>query len=144
MNNNNKLLWGSILLAPALVLCTWLATGLPQELQYQPKTRTVLLIILLIPLCEEIVFRGLLQNELASYGRLRRTLLGISWDNLISSTLFTVVHALYFENLLLLTIEFPALLFGYFYSQYRRLIYPVLLHIWYNTNGLLIYSMVSP
>lgn len=143
MNNNNKLLWGSVLLAPAVVLCTWLAIGLPLELQYQPKTRTILLIILLIPICEEIVFRGLLQNELASYGRLRRTLLGISWDNLISSTLFTVIHAIYFENILLLTIEFPALLFGYFYSQYRRLIYPVLLHIWYNTNGLLIYSMVS-
>ncbi|MBA53510.1 MAG: hypothetical protein CMK89_03560 [Pseudomonadales bacterium] len=143
MNNNNKLLWGSILLAPAMVFCAWLAMGFPLELQYQPKTRTVLLIILLIPICEEIVFRGLLQNELASYGRLRRTLLGLSWDNLISSTLFTLVHTIYFENILVLAIEFPALLFGYFYSQYRRLIYPVLLHIWYNTHGLLIYALVA-
>lgn len=143
MNNNNKLLWGSILLAPVLVFGTWLVTGLPWELRNQPTTRTVLLIILLIPLCEEIVFRGLLQNELSSYGRLRRTLMGLSWDNLISSTLFTLVHAVYFENVLMLAIEFPALIFGYFYSQYRRLIYPVMLHIWYNTNGLLIYSMVS-
>ncbi|MEE2733066.1 MAG: JDVT-CTERM system glutamic-type intramembrane protease [Pseudomonadota bacterium] len=143
MNNNNKLLWGSVLLAPLLVLCAWLAAGLPMELQYHPKTRTILLIILLIPLCEEIVFRGLLQNELASYGRLRRTLLGLSWDNLISSTLFTLVHVFYFESALLLAIEAPALLFGYFYSQYRRLIFPVLLHIWYNAHALLVYCLVS-
>lgn len=142
MNNNNKLLWLSILMAPFLVFGSWLALGLPLELQYSPKTRTVLLLVLLIPLCEEIVFRGLLQNELASYGRLRKTLLGLSWDNLISSTLFTLIHVFYFADALLLVIELPALMFGYFYSQYRRLIYPVLLHIWYNSNGLLLYTLL--
>ncbi len=142
MNNNNKLLWGGILLAPAVALCFWAAFGFPVELQYEPATRTILLVILLVPLCEEIVFRGLLQNELASYGRLRKKLLGLSWDNLISSTLFTLAHAFYFQSLLLLTIEVPALIFGYFYSRYHRLIYPVLLHIWYNANGLLVFSLM--
>ena len=101
MNNNYKLLWGAILLAPLLAFIFWLAKGFPTTFAYTPGTRTLILALLLVPLCEEIVFRGLLQNELASYGRLRKTIAGLSWDNLISSTLFTLVHALYFENALL-------------------------------------------
>lgn len=142
MNNNYKLLWGAILLAPTLALGFWLAIGLPTDVSYQPSTRTLLLVLLLVPLCEEIVFRGLLQNELASYEKLRSTVIGLSWDNLISSTLFTLVHMLYFESVWCLLIEFPALIFGYFYSRHHRLVYPVLLHAWYNANGLIAFIMM--
>lgn len=143
MNNNYKLLWGAILLAPLLAFIFWLAKGFPTTFAYTPGTRTLILALLLVPLCEEIVFRGLLQNELASYGRLRKTIAGLSWDNLISSTLFTLVHTLYFENALCLLIEFPALICGFFYSRHRRLIYPILLHAWYNANGLFTFMLMS-
>jgi len=142
MNYNNKLLWAAILVAPAITLTFWLLAGTPYELPLPTKTRTLLLVILLVPLCEEIVFRGLLQNELASYERLRQTVLGLSWDNLITSTLFTLVHVLYFSSAWVILIQIPALITGFFYSRHRRLIYPILLHAWYNTNGLVAYSLL--
>ena len=142
MNYNNKLLWAAILVAPAITLTFWLFAGTPYEPPLPTQTRTLLLVILLVPLCEEIVFRGLLQNELASYERLRQTVLGISWDNLITSTFFTLVHVPYFSNAWVLLIQIPALITGFFYSRHRRLIYPILLHAWYNTNGLVAYSLL--
>lgn len=142
MNYNNKLLLSAIVLAPVVTLLICLLSGFPAQLTAIPSAKTLLLVIGVVPLCEEIVFRGLLQNELASYDALRKEILGISWDNLISSSLFTLVHAIYFGAPILLLIQVPALIIGFFYSKHRKLIYPIGLHAWFNANGLYAYSLM--
>lgn len=143
MHKNNNLLFAAILLAPATALILWLLHGAPTKLPDIPALRTLMLVIVLIPICEEIVFRGLLQSELISYAILNQGYWGITWDNLICGALFTAVHTLYFTHPAALLILIPALILGYFYHQKRRLIYPIILHAWYNANGLLIYTFMD-
>lgn len=152
MYNKNKFLAAAILVAPVTAVMWIILSGTGWSF-HQPiasgafntgtfNSGTLALVLLVVPICEEVVFRGLLQHELASYAKLRRTVLGISWDNIISSGLFTLVHVIYFENLWVLLLIIPALLLGLFYSRQRRLIYPVCLHIWYNANGLLVCALL--
>jgi len=143
MYNKNKYLTMAVLLAPLLGFAFLLLQGASFQLQTALPMRTIALVVVLIPICEEIVFRGLLQHELASYNRLRQTVAGLSWDNIISSTLFSVTHALYFGNALVLLLEIPALILGLFYSRQRKLIYPICLHAWYNANGLLVFALLE-
>jgi hypothetical protein len=134
--NKNKWLLIAILLAPLTTLLFVLLQGSSWVPQVE-TAGTVALVILVVPICEEVVFRGLLQHELSSYAKLRRTVLGLSWDNIISSALFTLVHVIYYGDSAALLSAVPALLCGLLYSRHQRLIYPIGLHIWYNTNGLL-------
>ena len=98
---------------------------------------TLLYAGLIFPVSEEIIFRALIQNSLSR--RIKPHLLQqnfISPANLISSSIFAVAHALYFENPIALTVFFPSLVFGYIYEKERHIAAPIVLHSSYNLIGL--------
>lgn len=79
---------------------------------------------LLAPLCEELVFRGLVANRLSRYGQLPAAV--------VSALLFALYHA----NLGQFFYAFGlGLLLAYAYFQSGCLIVPILLHMLYNTFG---------
>ena len=93
-----------------------------------------LLLVLVYPIAEEIVFRGLLQDSLKSDKRFRTTYLGISVANLVASLTFVFVHVVLQPSILNVAVLLPSLLFGYYFDRYNTLLPGLVLHIVYNSG----------
>jgi hypothetical protein len=94
---------------------------------------TFLTLALLYPVAEEIVFRGLLQEALAS--RLPPYRLGpLTAANLTTSALFSGLHALTHPPLWAAGVFVPSLLFGFMKERHASLAAPVTLHAFYNAG----------
>jgi membrane protease YdiL (CAAX protease family) len=94
---------------------------------------------LVYPVLEEIAFRGLLQELVrehvspASFGPL-------SHANLLTSVVFTALHFLYHPPLWAALVFFPSLVFGFFKDRTRSVSAPVILHVFYNSGFLWLFS----
>lgn len=88
------------------------------------------LLVVVFPVLEEIVFRGLLQEWLAKHLQQRLSL--ISLANIVTSMVFAALHLVHQSALWPLLIFFPSLVFGFSKERYQSLWAPVLLHSWYN------------
>ncbi len=90
------------------------------------------------PTIEEFLFRGCLQGVLVRRAWARRTVMGISAANLMTSILFSSAHILTHPLLWALLTLFPSLLFGALRDRSGSVIPPIALHIFYNTGYFLI------
>jgi len=88
------------------------------------------LLVLLYPVLEEVVFRGLVLEWLGS--RLPRRFGLLSVANLLTSVLFAALHLVHHTILWAGLVFFPSLVFGYAKERYRTLWVPIFLHCWYN------------
>lgn len=94
---------------------------------------------LVYPVLEEIAFRGLLQELVrervseAGFGPLSRA-------NLITSVVFTALHFIYHPPGWAALVLFPSLVFGYFKDRTRSLVAPIILHVFYNSGFLWLFS----
>ena len=85
-------------------------------------------IIVVVPIIEEIVFRGLFYKLLRSY-------FSIVPSMLISSIIFSIVH----ENILVLIVLFSlGLILCYSYERNKSIIYPIVIHSLFNLLMLLL------
>lgn len=99
--------------------------GLPSIAWYQ-----LALIILVYPILEEIVFRGLLLEFLTKRIHYRYRLLTAA--NVLTSLIFVMMHLIYNDWIWGLLIFFPSLVFGYMKERHQSLISPIMLHSFYN------------
>ena len=98
-----------------------------------------LLPVLVYPVLEEIVFRGLIQELVHDY--LSKKSLGpVTIANLLTSILFTGLHFLYHPPLWAALVFFPSLVFGFFKERTRGLAAPISLHVFYNAGFLWLFS----
>ena len=89
--------------------------------------------VLLAPVLEELVFRGGIQGWL--HTRLpQRRLGGISWANVVTSILFSVVHLWRHHPLWAMSVMIPSLIFGWFRDRYESVIPGMVLHVCYNAG----------
>lgn len=108
--------------------------GVAQRSQMLPLTQ-VLLMALINPILEEIVFRGGLQSWLRQRSLMQYRLLGtISLANLVTSVLFASLHLFRQPPLWAALIIIPSLVFGWAKERHQTLLSPILLHIAYNTG----------
>jgi len=91
--------------------------------------------VLVFPVLEEIVFRGLVQ-ELAHDYVSKKFLGPITIANLLTSTLFTALHFVNHSPLWAALVFFPSLVFGFFKERTRGLAAPIILHVFYNAGFL--------
>ncbi len=108
--------------------------GWPLQLPWQ-----FLLPVLVYPVAEEIVFRGLIQELLQEYlgsGRLGP----LSVANLLTSCLFTAMHFIYHPPMWAALVFFPSLLFGFFKERTAALVAPIVLHGFYNAGFIWLFS----
>ncbi len=88
----------------------------------------VLNTIVVVPIIEEIVFRGLFYKLLRSY-------FSIVPSMLVSSIIFSIVH----KNILVSIVLFSlGLILCYSYERYKSLIYPIVIHSLFNLLMLLL------
>lgn len=94
---------------------------------------------LVYPVLEEIAFRGLLQEVVRE--RLSRGSFGpLSHANLLTSLVFTALHFIYHPPVWALLVLFPSLVFGFFKDRTQSLTAPVILHVFYNSGFLWLFS----
>lgn len=90
----------------------------------------LLQLVLLFPVLEELLFRGLLQGAIARWHQAR---LGpLTHANLATSGLFALAHLFSHPPPWALATLLPSLIFGHFRDRHQRLLPSILLHVTYN------------
>ena len=103
-------------------------------------TNFLILLVLIIPTIEEVIFRGLLQPWIAK--RYSQNVMNITQANFITSSIFTLLHLLQNSMLMSLFVFIPSLAFGYTRDRYKRLMPSIILHSSYNGGYFLIGSQL--
>lgn len=122
---------------PAVLLMP--AAGIaPPALPADPSARAIfaLQVVLVFPLLEEAVFRGLIQATLLELGSVRRLMPGISVANVAASLLFALAHVLLQGIPEAALVIVPSLVLGAVFERHRGLATPVILHAAYNAAWL--------
>jgi membrane protease YdiL (CAAX protease family) len=139
-------LWRDRLFLAALLagVVTWLILYFLQQPLIQwnwPFVRPwpFLSVVLLYPVVEEIAFRGLVQELLRDYVS-RQSLGPLTIANLLTSVLFAGLHFIYHAPLWAALVFFPSLVFGFFKDRTRRLLAPIILHVFYNAGYFWLFS----
>lgn len=94
-------------------------------------------VLLLYPLVEEWLFRGVIQVALLNRPALAIRDLGISRANLITSALFVGLHMVNHSPGWALAVLVPSLTLGHMRERYHSLVAPIALHILFNVIYLL-------
>jgi membrane protease YdiL (CAAX protease family) len=100
-------------------------------------------LILWQPFGEELLFRGIIQGQLAQTSWGQRSWLKISAANLFTSFAFVALHLFYHPTLWAVAIFFPSLVFGYFRERHQSLYTAFALHSLYNLGYLVTASLPS-
>lgn len=122
-------------LASGILLWWWMPAGYARPIAADPWRLAGFL--LLYPLVEEWVFRGLLQGELLQRGWGRRLHLGISRANLVTSLLFVALHLVNHPPAWALAVLLPSLVLGHLRERHGSLLPALLLHPLFNLTYLL-------
>ncbi len=94
----------------------------------------VLMIVLINPVLEEIVFRGAVQGWLQQQRVLQHRWGAISLANVLCSVLFASLHLFRQAPLWAALIFLPSLVFGWAKERHTTLLSPILLHMTYNAG----------
>ncbi|MGB0866534.1 MAG: JDVT-CTERM system glutamic-type intramembrane protease MrtJ [Granulosicoccaceae bacterium] len=86
----------------------------------------------LLPVIEELAFRGAMQGWLLARAVGRRRLLGLSLANWLSSGLFVLFHLVGQSPAWALAVLFPSLVFGVFRERHNSVLPGIILHVIYN------------
>lgn len=100
----------------------------------------VLYLVLLYPLLEELLFRGVLQGLLLKRTELQAKVAGLTRANLVTSLIFTGLHFLMHPPLAAMAVLLPSLIFGYFRDRHGNLLAPILLHGYFNLGYFWIFA----
>lgn len=93
----------------------------------------LLSLLLLQPVVEELLFRGVFQGRFLEYCWGRKLYLGASAANVMTSLLFVAAHLINHSFLWAVSVFIPSLLFGYFRERYGSVYPSIFLHMSYNT-----------
>ncbi|MFZ2163680.1 MAG: JDVT-CTERM system glutamic-type intramembrane protease [Sideroxyarcus sp.] len=92
----------------------------------------VLALFLLLPVAEEVVFRGVLQGWLLRLASFKQARFGITGANLATSFAFALAHLWQHPAWLFPGYFAVSLVLGYFRERYGGVMVPILLHSYYN------------
>ena len=98
----------------------------------------LLSLVLLQPVVEELLFRGLLQGWLAAKPWWRLGCCGITRANLVVSLFFTGLHFIHHPPIWAVGVLLPSLLFGYFRDRWGSVYPAIALHVFYNAGFFLL------
>jgi len=97
-------------------------------------TKRLLLLVIVYPILEEIVFRGALQGWVRRKSWGLRHRFGVTTANILTSIVFAAFHLIRRPNIWSAGVILPGLVFGFFRDRYGNLYAPMALHIFYNAG----------
>jgi membrane protease YdiL (CAAX protease family) len=92
----------------------------------------LLVIVVAVPVLEELAFRGLVQGLLLEHSWAHSAVGPVTAANAITAGAFSLVHVPRGGVILCALVLGPGLLFGYFRERYRSVAIPAFLHSYYN------------
>jgi CAAX protease family protein len=98
------------------------------------------LLALVYPVLEEIVFRGGLQTLLLRYPTGRASWRGLTLANIVTSGVFAALHLSTHAPLWSIAAFLPSIAFGYFRDRHSSLSSPIALHVFYNSGYFLLFG----
>ena len=101
-----------------------------------------LLLVVIYPVLEELVFRGALQGWLRSRNWGMHEWSRVTSANAITSVAFTLTHFIVNPVLLSVSVFIPSLIFGYFRDRYDRLHASIVLHVFYNAGYIWLFTSI--
>lgn len=133
------------LLAGVLV---WLAfrlifPGLLPVLPLRANAPLFLSLVLLQPVLEELLFRGVVQGQFLLRGWGGKKHWGLTQANLLTSALFVLAHTFYHPPLWAIAVFMPSLVFGYFRDRYGSIYSSLALHVYYNMGFFLLGALYA-
>lgn len=99
-------------------------------------TKSLFFLIIFYPVVEELAFRGVIQEYIATKTKQYRSLYYITVANVVTSLLFVAMHFVHHTPLWALLVFVPSMIFGYFKEQYRHIMPSIFLHMFYNASSL--------
>ena len=125
-----------------IVFWLWLPAGYADAIASDPWR--LFSFLLLYPLLEEWVFRGILQGEFLQREWGRKRGIGISNANIVTSILFTLLHFINHPPLWAVAVFIPSLVLGHFRERHDSLVTPMLLHPFFNLTYLVAGILPAP
>ena len=122
----------------AAVLFWWLWPEWAGAVLPAHKLIALAMLVLLQPVLEELLFRGLLQGQLLKLEWGRSQLMGLTLANMVSSVLFTALHFSQHPAQWAFAVILPSLLFGYFRDRHDSVYPAIALHGFYNAGYFLL------
>ncbi len=106
----------------------------PEPAGSRADPKRLLLLVLVYPILEEIVFRGALQGWLRGKTWGMRHRFDVTVANIQTSIVFAAFHFIRRPNIWSAGVVLPGLVFGFFRDRYGNLYAPIALHIFYNSG----------
>ena len=94
--------------------------------------KSLFFLIFLYPIVEELAFRGVIQEYIATKTKQYPSFFHLSIANLLTSILFVIIHFVHHEPIWAILTFFPSLVFGYFKERYSHIASSIVLHMFYN------------
>lgn len=123
--------WLALLLGPPAAWGAVAALGIGHGLGRLPVSGLVMLIVGL-PLIEEIAFRGFLQGLLRGYAFARVAIGPVTVANGLTTACFSLAHYPRGGWALVALVILPGLVLGVLRDRHGGVLSPILLHSWYN------------
>ena len=138
MNRTHIQFGAAVLAAPLFVL---LYNFIFQEQLFDterlfPDVKDLFFLIVFYPVVEELAFRGVIQEYIASKTERYPAFFKLSAANVLTSVLFVAMHFVHHTPLWALLVFVPSLVFGYFKEQYGHMGASIFLHMFYNACSL--------
>ena len=93
-------------------------------------------LIIFYSVVEELAFRGVIQEFIASKTKQYPSFFYLSVANIVTSLLFVAMHFVHHTPLWAMLVFIPSLVFGYFKEQYGHIGASIFLHMFYNVCSL--------
>ena len=93
-------------------------------------------LIVFYPVVEELAFRGVIQEFIASKTKQYPAFYKLTVANIVTSLLFVAMHFVHHTPLWAMLVFIPSLVFGYFKEQYGHIGASIFLHMFYNACSL--------
>ncbi|MBX2824153.1 MAG: JDVT-CTERM system CAAX-type protease [Gammaproteobacteria bacterium] len=132
--------WVALAFGPLVWLLLATVVDLPITNAQGFTAVSLLSLILLYPVLEELVFRGGVQGWFHSFAVARRSWLGISLSNLATSLIFAALHFISQPPVWAALVFFPSLVFGWARDRYQALTGSICLHVLYNAGVILLFG----
>ncbi|WP_168215629.1 JDVT-CTERM system glutamic-type intramembrane protease MrtJ [Marinobacter confluentis] len=110
----------------------WVAWIRPDAAALGAGVTTLLAFVVVFPLLEEFVFRGMIQRWLLNKSIGKRRYGPITLANLVTTVLFAIAHLPRGGLLLGSGVIVPSVCLGYFFERHQRLVSPIMMHMAFN------------